>query len=107
MKRGTIVWVDLSDANPPEMGKVRPGVVVSGSVHNETLGTVVVVPTSSSAPEIFPYRLCVGVFAGKGTYAIVPGIRLVRKGRLKAVLGELSIESLSALDECLMAYLQQ
>ena len=107
MKRGTIAWVDLNDATPPEMGKVRPGIIVSGTVHNELLSTVVVVPTSSNAPEIFPFRLCIGVFAGKETYAIIPGVRQVRKGRLKGILGELSAESLSALDECLTAYLQQ
>ncbi len=39
------------------MGKVRPGVVVSGTAHNEILNTVVVVPTSSLAPEIWPLRL--------------------------------------------------
>lgn len=54
MKRDTVVWVDLSDAHPPEMGKVRPAVIVSGDVHNATLDTVVVVPTSSLAPEILP-----------------------------------------------------
>ena len=52
MKRGTVVWVDLSDTNPPEMGKMRPGIIVSGRAHNEVLNTVVVVPTSSIAPAI-------------------------------------------------------
>jgi hypothetical protein len=49
--------VDLKNVTPPEMGKVRPGVVVSGTAHNEILNTVVVVPTSSLAPEIWPLRL--------------------------------------------------
>jgi hypothetical protein len=30
MKRGTVVWVDLSDTTPPEMGRVRPGVGARG-----------------------------------------------------------------------------
>jgi mRNA-degrading endonuclease toxin of MazEF toxin-antitoxin module len=106
MKRGTVVWVDLSDSTPPEMGKVRPGIVVSGTAHNETLNTVAVVPTSSLAPEIWPLRLPVGAFAGKPSFAVIPGIRQVRKGRLRGTLGELTAEHLAALDECLLAYLQ-
>lgn len=106
MKRGTVVWVDLSDTSPPEMGKVRPGIVVSDTAHNEALSTVVVVPTSSVAPEIRPLRLAVGVFAGKESFAVIPGIRQVRKGRLRGVLGELSSEHLALLDECLEAYLR-
>lgn len=106
MKRGTVVWVDLSDTTPPEMGKVRPGIVVSGTAHNEVLNTVVVVPTSSIAPEIRPLRLAIGSFAGKESYAVIPGIRQVRKGRLRGVLGQLSHVQLTALDECLAAYLR-
>lgn len=105
MKRGTVVWVDLSDTTPPEMGKVRPGIVVSGTAHNDVLNTVVVVPTSSIAPEIWPLRVQVGGFAGKESYAVIPGIRQVRKSRLRGALGELSHEHLTALDECLVAYL--
>lgn len=105
MIRGTVVWVDLSDATPPELGKVRPAIIVSGDAHNPVLQTVVVVPTSSLAPEIWPLRLEVGVFAGKASYAILPGIRQVRKGRLRGELGRLSPEKLRALDDCLLAYL--
>jgi mRNA-degrading endonuclease toxin of MazEF toxin-antitoxin module len=106
MKRGTVVWVDLSDTTPPEMGKVRPGVVVSGTAHNEVLNTVVVVPTSGVAPEIWPLRLAIGSFAGKASYAVIPGLRQVRKGRLRGVLGQLSQDNLAMLDECLDAYLR-
>ena len=106
MKRGTVVWVDLSDTTPPEMGKVRPGIIVSGTAHNEVLNTVAVVPTSSIAPEIWPHRLAVGSFAGKQSYAVIPGIRQVKKGRLHGALGELSAEKLDTLDKCLLAYLQ-
>lgn len=106
MKRGTVVWVDLSDTNPPEMGKVRPGIVVSGTAHNEVLNTVVIVPTSSIAPEIWPLRLAVGNFSGKDSFAVIPGIRQVRKGRLRGAIGHLTHDKLVALDECLGAYLR-
>ena len=105
MKRGTVVWVDMSDSSPPAMGKVRPGIVVSGTAHNEVLNTLVVIPMSTVAPEILPLRMSVGSFGGKESYAVIPGIRQVRKGRLRGVIGQLSHEHLSAIDDCLEAYL--
>jgi mRNA-degrading endonuclease toxin of MazEF toxin-antitoxin module len=105
MKRGTVVWVDLSDSSPPEIGKVRPAINVYGDAHNDVLNTIAVVPTSSIAPEIWPLRLAVGTFAGKQSFAVIPGIRQVRKGRLRGELGHLSDTKLHALDECLQAYL--
>ena len=106
MKRGTVIWVDLSDTAPPETGKVRPGIIVSSTVHNDELTTVVVVPTSSIPPQILPLRLAVGSFAGKDSFAVILGIRQVRKGRLLGVIGQLSSEHLAALDDCLEAYLR-
>jgi len=43
MTRGAVIWVDLTDATPPEMGKRRPAVVVSNSVQNLALDSVVAV----------------------------------------------------------------
>ncbi len=106
MKRGTVVWVDLNDASPPEMGKVRPAIIVSGDAHNAVLNTVAIVPTSSVAPEIWPLRLAIGAFGGKQSFAVIPGIRQVRKGRLRGELGHLSAAKQRALDECLDAYLR-
>ena len=40
---------------------------------------MVVVPTLSIAPEIWPLRLALGSFGGKDSYAVIPGIRQVRK----------------------------
>jgi mRNA-degrading endonuclease toxin of MazEF toxin-antitoxin module len=80
--------------------------VVSGTAHNDVLSTVVIIPTSSIAPEIRPLRVAVGTFAGKHSYAVVPGVRQVRKGRIRGTLGELSADRLEALDDCLQAYLE-
>ena len=105
MKRGTVVWVDLSDAHPPEMGKVRPAVVVAGDVHNATLDTVVVVPTSNLPPEILPSRVRVGIFVGKVSFAVVPGLRQVSKRRLRGMLGPVATAPLAALDASLRTHL--
>jgi mRNA-degrading endonuclease toxin of MazEF toxin-antitoxin module len=105
MNRGTVVWVDLSDASPPEMGKVRPAIIVSGTAHNEGLSTVVVIPTSSLAPQILPLRVSIGFLAGKESYSVVPGIRQVKKTRVRGTIGQLSGEHLAAIDTSLEAYL--
>ena len=79
MNRGMVVWVDLSDATPPEMGKRRPAVVVSNSVQNQVLDTLVAVPLSSQPPEIHPLRVRLRVAAlPRPSYAVVPGLRLAR-----------------------------
>jgi mRNA-degrading endonuclease toxin of MazEF toxin-antitoxin module len=106
VKRGAIVWVDLSDVSPPEMGKIRPAVVVSGTTHNEVLQSVVVVPTSSLPPEIWPLRLGLGTFAGKETFAVIPGLRQIRKSRIRGVIGQLGEDRLRALTECIEVYLK-
>jgi len=106
MNRGVVLWVDLSDAQPPELGKTRPAVVLSNSVQNASLGTIVVVPLSSQAPEIWPLRVEVAFGAGKQkSFAVVPGIRQVRKSRLRQPLGRLSGTDLARLNEAVRTYL--
>jgi len=37
VKRGSAYWINLEASSPPELGKVRPGIVVSNSFQNERL----------------------------------------------------------------------
>jgi mRNA-degrading endonuclease toxin of MazEF toxin-antitoxin module len=108
--RGRVVWVDLSDATPPEMGKKRPAVIVSCSVHNQSLNSVVVVRLSSRAPEILPLRVRLMVEGLTAvSFAVVPGIRQVKKSRILATAGRLAEGSAEAglvsLDEAIREYL--
>lgn len=106
MTRGSVIWVDLSDATPPEMGKRRPAVVVSNSVQNLALDSLVAVPLSSRAPEIAPLRVKVHVSGLKtAAYAIVPGIRQLKKSRILGSVGHLKSADLKVLDESIRAYL--
>ena len=63
MIRGTAVWIDLSDASPPEMGRRRPAVIVSNSIQDMVLDSIVVVPLSSRPPEIPHLRIGSGYLA--------------------------------------------
>ena len=105
MKRGTVLWVNLSDAHPPEMDKVRPAVVVSNPVLNARLGTVVVVPLSTQAGEIWPLRVKVATAGRKPSFAVIPGLRQVAKSRLLDVVAILPPRDLTRLDEAIRDYL--
>ena len=105
MKRGSIHWVNLSDAHPPEMDKVRPAVVLSNSTLNARLGTVVVVPLSTQAGEIWPLRIKVSTRGKKPSFAVIPGLRQAAKGRLLDVIGMISAPDLTKLEHAVAAYL--
>lgn len=106
MTRGTIVWVNLEDTHPPEFGKTRPGIVVSNTVQNEILDTVVVVPLSTQPPEIWPLRIEVKpAIRNRQSFAVVPGIRQVDRTRLLDVAGRVSAEFMGRLEEAIVVYL--
>ena len=106
MNRGTVVWVDLSDATPPEMGKRRPAVIVSNSTQNQALESVVAVPLSSRAPEIPPLRIRIQSGGIKTTsFAVIPGLRQLKKSRILAVAGKLKEAELASLDRAIGEYL--
>ena len=105
MKRGSAYWVNLESSAPPELGKVRPGIVVSNSLQNERLDSVVIVPLSSRGAEIWPLRLRIDLRGMKRSYAVIPGIRQVSKARLEKGIGETSAEEMARIGEALGLYL--
>jgi len=105
MRRGAVYWVNLEDAHPPEFGKIRPGVVVSNTIQNELLETVVVVPLSSRGKEIWPLRIKLSVPGNKDSFAVLPGIRQVNKLRLLDPIGQVNEREMREVDDALRLYL--
>jgi mRNA-degrading endonuclease toxin of MazEF toxin-antitoxin module len=105
MRRGTAYWVNLGEAIPPELGKLRPGLVVSATIHNERLDSVVVVPLSTRPPDIWPLRVRLDVRGLKTSYAVLPGIRQVSKARLHEPIGPVAAQHLARIDDALALYL--
>ena len=105
VKRGSVIWVNLTDSFPPEMGKMRPGIVLSNSDQNGLLETVVIIPLSSRAPEIWPLRIRIAGPTKKPSFAIVPGMRQVSKARLHDLIGVASEETMETLFGAAAAYL--
>lgn len=105
MKRGSLYWVNLEPSEPPEFGKIRPSIIVSNFEQNLRLPTVVVVPVSSRAPEIWPLRLKFKMPGGKESFAVLPGLRQINKTRLQKMTGLVAADFLQELDAALVAYL--
>ena len=105
MKRGSAYWINLEPSSPPERGKVRPGIVVSNSIQNQRLDSVVIVPLSSRAPEIWPLRFRLELPGMKASYAVIPGIRRVSKSRLEDFIAETAAEAMARIGNALAIYL--
>lgn len=105
MRRGSVYWINLEPSTPPELGKVRPGLVVSNTVQNERLESVVVVPLSTRAPEIWPLRLKLEIKGLRESYAVVPGIRQVSKARLHELVAQTPTPVMERVAAALAAYL--
>ena len=105
MRRGTIVWLNLEDASPPELGKKRPGIIVSNSDQNTLLESVVAIPVSTQPPHVWPLRIKYGKLGTKVAYVVVPGIRQVKKTRVLGTIELASEEFLRSLDAAIQAYL--
>ena len=103
--RGAVVWIDLMDAIPPESGKRRPGVVVSNSAQNALLNSVVVVPLSTRHPEIAYLRVRIAPIGTLEGFAVIPGIRQIKKSRILERVGQLTRQDLRRLDEAILVYL--
>src|SRR5437870_3591251 len=82
VKRGSAYGINVEPSSPPERGKVRPGIVVSNSIQNQRLDSVVIVPLSSRAPEIWPLRFRLELPGMNASCAVIPGIRQLREPRL-------------------------
>ena len=97
-----LVVLDQSrSTKPPEFGKTRPGLIVSLTVHNEVLDSVVVVPLSTVPGEIWPLRVKTDDVGGKASFAVLPGVRQVSKARLAEHIGAAAPSLLKRLDHAL------
>ncbi len=106
MKRGGLYWVNLEPVRSPELGKTRPGLIISNTEHNLRLPTVTIVPISSQPPAMWPLRVAFTMPDGKASFVIIPGIRQVHKSRLHSMIGSVTSSVLTEMEDALFAYLK-
>jgi mRNA-degrading endonuclease toxin of MazEF toxin-antitoxin module len=97
--------VNLEPVSPPAPGKTRPAIVISNSDQNTVLQSVIVIPLSSQAPEIWPLRLRLDFPTGKPSFAVLPGMRPVGKARIQEVAGVARAGDMDRIDEAVLVYL--
>jgi mRNA interferase MazF len=113
MRRGEIRWVDLDPTRGAESNKRRPVVIVSNDGANTTAsrlgrGVVTVVPVTSNVERIYPFQT---VLSARNTglpadsKAQAEQVRSVAVERIGALIGSLSGEDITALDEALRLHL--
>jgi len=108
IRRGNIHWVKLDPIEGSEIGKTRPGIVISNDINNELADTVTILPVTSSVGKVYPFE----VFISKGTgnlpddsKAKANQIRTVDKKRIKNLIGTLPDSVLEKIERAVKVHL--
>ncbi len=97
IKRFEIYWVNLDPTVGREIKKTRPAAIVSPNEVNNTLGTVLVAPVTSSK-RAFPTRIAFQLNNNEN-YLALDQIRAVDKSRLSQKIAVLDNETAQMLCE--------
>ena len=109
MKRGDIVFADLSPAVGSEINQRRPVPIVSNDANNRAASTVTVVPVTSNVNKVYPFEVALaGAESGlpKDSKAQAHQIRTIAKERITgAAVRRLQEEKMRAVDAALRLHL--
>ncbi len=100
MKRSDVYWCRFDPTEGSEMGKTRPGVIVSLDSLNSILPTVVVCPLTSVLRPHWRTRLQVACNGSRADICAEQS-RAISKKRLGRKIGTLSRKDAEALQELL------
>lgn len=95
IERGDVFWAQLDPTIGFEIKKTRPVVILSINPLNKVRRTVVVVPLSTSAPEI----KFLNVELKGGSVARCEHIRAVDKSRLSDKIGSISESDMQKIED--------
>jgi mRNA interferase MazF len=113
MRRGEVRMVDLDPVRGAETNKRRPAVLVSNDAANSTAarlgrGVLTVVPVTSSVERVFPFQVLLPAGAGglpRDSKAQAEQVRSIDVERIGELLGRLSAQQMSSLDDALRLHL--
>ena len=113
MRRGEIRLVDLGPARGSEANKQRPAVIVSndganGTAHRLGRGVITVVPVTSNIDRVYPFQVLLPADASglpSNSKAQAEQVRSIAVERIGPIVGTLTDELQTALDEALRLHL--
>lgn len=109
MKRGDILYADLSPTVGSEINKRRPVLVVSNDASNRAASTVTVLPITSNVSRIYPFEVALSSADSglpRDSKVQAQQIRTIAKERLSGpVLGRLSSERMRDVDAAMRLHL--
>ena len=113
MRRGEIRLVDLDPIKGAEANKRRPAVIVSNDGANTTAarlgrGVLIVVPVTSNIERVYPFQVLLEATAtglDRASKAQAEQVRSVAVERVGALVGTLTAQLASELDEALRLHL--
>ena len=95
MKQGDVYLVNLDPVVRTEIGKTRPGMILSINAMNQNSPRVIVAPISSKITKVYPFEIFVpGGMAGlkKDSKIMLDQLRSIDKKRLVKRIGTLTDE---------------
>jgi mRNA interferase MazF len=109
LNRGDICLINFNPAKGGEMGKLRPAIVISDSMDNEILNTIIVIPLSTVIEkDALPYRYLITKREKleKNCDACIYEIRALSKVRVKEKLAVLNNQELEVIQDSLCKILR-
>ena len=109
LNRGDICLINFNPAKGGEMGKLRPAIVISDSMDNEILNTIIVIPLSTVIEkDALPYRYLITKREKleKNCDACIYEIRVLSKVRVKEKLAILNNQELEVIQDSLCKILR-
>ncbi len=99
-KRGEIYWVDLEPTRGSETQKIRPGLIVSNNIGNESSKVIMVAPITSKIARIYPFEVKTTV-ENKPAKIMLNQCRALDKSRIGRKIGQIDLETLNAVVEAI------
>lgn len=107
-KRGEVWLVSLEPIVGREIGKTRPGLVISNNRNNEFSGTITILPITSQTERIYPFEASLSrheANLSKDSKVKCNQIRTVDKERLVKRLGTIPTQKLGEVEQALLIHL--
>jgi mRNA interferase MazF len=109
LNRGDIGFINFNPTKGGEMGKLRPAIVISDSMDNEILDTIIVIPLSTVIEkDALPYRYLITKREKleKNCDACIYEIKALLKVRVKEKLAVLNNQELEVIQDSLCKILR-